>query len=331
MGRDALSRLFGIAGGFVSLYALSAWSLSQGGTALSAVPGLEPRAPAQSAYFAIIIIGIVLFATASIGIAHISQPAGAMGWRFPIVGLGDAIIDRPRALSTRLYVTFLSLWLLVLPAAALVHLNRQLVGNGWIWNERLPAAAVTNAACALPFWPFGSCKTGGERASADAIIVAPEVRDGMPTTTPARLWLASHPCDLQWERGLAGPQTAARLKEGGPLVSASEQAARRDLNALPGSIRDALRTALSNAGNEPGQDPGYCAGTRDRSALCKQDEAKCRGVAWLRLSSPVLVIVPSLLGWGGVLAFFLVWWRLERKPDGPPPAGASKEAVSVAC
>jgi len=89
MSSEALARLFGIVSGFLCLYSLSVLSISQGGTALSVIPGLEPRAPVQSAYFAIIIVGLGMSVACLIAIVHVRRPVGAHGWRFPIVGLGD--------------------------------------------------------------------------------------------------------------------------------------------------------------------------------------------------------------------------------------------------
>lgn len=323
MGLDALTRLFGITGSFVSLYALSAWVLSQGGTQLSAVPGLEPGAPAQSAYFAIIVVGFVLLATSIIGITHLHRPTGKTGWRFPIVGLGDTEIENPRAWSVRLYVLFLVLVFFILPAVALRHLNDRLAQVGILWNEALPASATTGVACALPFWPFGACeKTANEDkpAQADAIFafLAPPKKDDegkIKPREPGRLWLVSHQCDLNWERGLTGPQIAARFKDGRDVISKDEREARQYLVDQPAEERKAIPApypiAVNPPAKEPGVNPDDCAGSRDRSTLCKADESKCRGVTWDRFWSPLLVLVPSILGWVGTFAFFLLWFWVE--------------------
>jgi hypothetical protein len=302
MGRDALARLFGIVGGFVSLYSLSAWSLSQGGTQLSAVPGLEPRAPVTSAYFAVIIIGVCLGIACLLAIAHVREPVDQTGWRFPIVGLGDAKIGSPDALSTRLYAAFLFAALLLLPAAALVHLSGQLAKDGLIWNEALPAGAAVPAACVLPrLWPFGSCNSALQAAASD-IFNAREINEGKITETPARLWLVNRRCDLAWERGMSGPQVAERTKGGGSAVSESEQQSWDALH-LQGAEVEKRLVELADGGRSvvAAPLPHFCAGPRDRSAICAADPAECRGVEWKRTWSPLLVLVPSLAAWGALL------------------------------
>lgn len=321
MGRDALARLFGIVGGFISLYSLSAWSLSQGGTQLSAVPGLEPRSPVTSAYFAVIIIGVCLGIACLLAIAHVRQPLGESGWRFPIVGLGDAKVERPGAWSTRLYAAFLFAALLLLPAAALVHLNRQLAKDGLVWNEVLPIAAALPGACALPrMWPFGTCAAEGQAVS--DLLGAREVKDGKVTASPARLWLVNRRCDLAWERGMAGPQVDERMKGGGSAVSASEK---RAWDELPLQGADAAKRLIGSAiALAPAAPPHFCAGPRDRSAICAADASKCRGVEWVRGVSPLLVLLPSLAAWGTLLWLSLVelgWpWFSRRQEQGSPDA-----------
>lgn len=331
MGLDALARLFGITGAFVSLYALSACIISQGGTQLSAVPGLEPGAPAQSAYFAIIVIGIALFVTSVIGIVHLRRPIGKTGWRFPIVGLGDTRIDNPRSWSVFLYVVFLGILFFVLPAFALVHLNNRLIQDGLVWNDALPASAVTGVACALPPWPFGACTDAADRTRAAAIFAVPSAKEDK---LPGVLWLGSHRCDLAWERGLTGPQTAARIKDGGPPILQSELDARKHLDSQPQPIRAALQSFRPPRAEDgtvmvQGKDPTYCAGSRERSPLCKADESKCRGVNWIRFWSPALMVVSSLLGWIGSLAFLLLWLRSEHFRTEPRSEQAQPSSAEI--
>lgn len=295
MSREALARFFGIVAGFVSLYSLSAWSLSQGGTVLSAVPGLDPLARVTSAYFAIVIIGICLSAACVLAIAHARQPVGQIGWRFPIVGLGDTKVVRPRAWSVRVYVGFLFVVLLLLPAAALVHLNRQLAGDGIVWNSELPGASAVTAGCALPgFWPFGNCDNPLGLPIAQALG-----RDVSGAGSPDQLWLVNKRCDIAWARGMAGPQVANRLKQGGSVESDDEAAAWRTF--------DARQTAVGSARtHEPGvRADTYCAGPYHRSGTCAENLGSCRGVQWVYWASPLLVMVPSLVAWG-LLAWLVV-------------------------
>lgn len=310
MGRDALQRLFSILGGFLAFYSVSVWSLSQGGNAISAVPGLDPRTPAGSAYYAVIIIGALLFLACLVAIAFSRAERDTTQWRFPVFGLGDAKVEAPNAWSMRLYVAFLFIVTLLVPAASLVHLNRKLA-DGIVWNEALPASATTNVACAMPrFWPFGSC---ADRENSLAILEAVEIENGKAGADRARTWLANHACDIHWHLGMAGPQVEQRTKNNGRVLSQAEDNARNWL-ALQGGDREKKLRAVTGlqAGATPAPvSPEFCAGPRDRSDICRKDE-DCRGDQWLPLVSLLLVVLTTLAAWGALLWLVAVEWL---RPD----------------
>lgn len=292
MGRDVAARLFAIVGAFLALYSVSIWSLSQGGNAISSVPGLDPRAPVVSAYFAIIFIGILLCLASLLAIVHARATSDTADGRFPAVWLGTTKFKDPKALSARLYVAFLFTVTLLVPAASLVHLNGKLA-DGPLWNEALPAATSLQVACALPgFWPFGTCSV--EEKAKTAVLRALEIKDSQKAGQ-ARLWLANRQCDLHWHMEMAGPQVAARVKAGGDILSGKEQAARDQLK-FQGSTEAGVILPLATRLDADLSKPVFCTGPNNQSAVCSKDE-QCRGNEWLPLLSPLLVIVTTMAGW----------------------------------
>ena len=309
MGRDALSKLFGAVGAFVSLYALSAAILLQGGTALSTVPGLDARSPVQSFYVATIVVGWALVLASAIAIAHVRLPipSNSTGWAFPIVWLGDVEFDQPKAWSSRLYVGFLVVVVFILPALSLFHFNSVMNQNGRVWNEELPGAASAEVACAFPFWPFGNCDPS-QMSRYLAYAAVTRLEKGKPTR-PGRLWLSGNACDFIAWREMTGPQLMLRRKDGGVEILPEEMLSRGRVNELEASLAVELISKFEDLDIKVRDN--YCAGPNLRSELCKADVSKCRGVEWTNVS-PFLVIGSTVFAWLSVVAFFVVWFRHER-------------------
>ena len=317
MGRDAAAHPYGIVGVVMAFYAISLWSLSQGGNAISEIPGLDPRAPVVSAYFGIMFIGVMLSLTSSFAIVHARATTDPAQWKLPIIGLGDAKIENPKAVSTCLYVGFLFTFILLIPAGSLIQLNKQLAGeDGRIWNEALPASAIVSVGCMMPrFWPFGTCPTDDD--TVNTFIAVQKLSGGKKED--ARLWLANHQCDVQWHMRMTGPQVEARMKAGGNVLSPQEELAWDNLKTEDPRIQNQIsilsRLDFNVATVSP--PPEYCAGPEDRSDICKETE-RCRGDQWLPMISPFAVIAATLLGWGSFLWLILIelLWSLlfPKKP-----------------
>lgn len=309
MGREALSRLFAVFGAFVSLYALSAAVLLQGGTALSVVPGLEPRSPAQSFYFATIVVGFSLMITAVVAIAHVRLPipANSTGWAFPIVWLGDVEIEQSRHWSVRVYVFALVSIIFLIPSGALYHFNVVMNQNGVVWNESLPAAATYRVGCTFHFWPFAECNAD-EQKQYIAFASVPAFKDGKENGL-SRSWLSSHECDFAAWREMTGPQVVQRTKLKGPAVTHDELVSR----SHPIQLDPASRTRLEQPHETDSEEVrySYCASPALRSDLCVADVSKCRGIEWTSFS-PILVMVSTVIGWVSTFSFLIIWLCHER-------------------
>lgn len=315
MGRASLARLFSVVGGFLALYSLSIWIVTQGGAAITELPGLDSRAPVVSAYFAIIVIGIALCIVALSGAAYARLPRGPEHTALPLVGLGDKPDVSPASRSVKIYVACVLVVCVLVPAATLYHLNKTVAGRGRLWNEALPAGASVPVACVLPYW-FGACGA----AARDDVLEAKELIGGKLGPERGRLWLLNHACDAVWDRGMAGPQVAERRKSQLPLVTRDEAESRAALKERGSEANKRLLALAGLAQASLDASPDECSGKRDRSAVCKADETRCRGAEWKPSASWLAVVVPTALGWLSTIWLLLclvqvAWKNRRRKPD----------------
>jgi hypothetical protein len=319
MGRSSLGRLFSVIGGFLALYSLSIWIVTQGGAAVSALPGLDSRAPVVSAYFAIVIIGVALGIVALAGAAHARLPRGPDDMTLPLVGLGDKPDVKAGSCSAKAYVAGVLVVCVLIPAATLVHLNDKVAGHGWIWNETLPAGTAIPVGCVLPYWPFGSCGAGFLTAR-EYVLGAKELKEGDVGNQQGRLWIANHRCDPIWDRGMAGPQVIERKRLQQSLVTYDEAEARSTLGKR-GEEPSRLLRSLAGLSDLAAAPTDLCSGKRDRSDICKADEARCRGVEWIRGASTFAVVASSLFGWLGTiwLVIALLLGPLRSTTESQPP------------
>lgn len=305
MTRAAYAKLYLILATFCLVFSLSVHVLTQGGGSLANLPGLDGKQPVISAYFAVMLTGLTLFAAGVIAILYARSPGDGMAPALPLIGLGDtaANVDA-RKTSAKVYAGIVLFLFAILPAASLIHLNGVVAQRGRIWNEHLPAVITVPAGCLLPtWWPFGDCKADNHRLAASMVNF-----DG-------RLWLAETACDVVWEREMSAPQMASRRTGGGPSISQSEAGARSRI-----SDRDTADLRSAGEAAVPS-----CDQPRDRSAACADSAGRCRGVVWITHSSQLALLATSVLGWLGAAlaggAFLLGISRIRRRDStlGPKP------------
>jgi hypothetical protein len=325
MNREAYGSLFSLFGGSNILFAVSMWVVTQGGLADLSLPGLDSHAKIASSYFSIILIGFLLFLTGLVGTGHArkSRSDAAKLAPIPAVGLGKDGEYTPGTVPGVIYEIVILFLFIVVPAASLIHLNRQVAGEGTLWNEELPAGAHLTAGCLLPgWWPFGNCDEASDPNAPAVLAAVRALRDVKDTGNPpvfedgnnmSRLWLTNHWCDVYWAREMAGPQVKARNKctdPSDPIGGLSENEA-RSFAALallgPDDADKVRKFALARRGLPAACEPSYsstCTGISNRSQACSDTGAGCRGIEWIRVLSPTLIILPTLLGWLGAALYF---------------------------
>lgn len=322
MGRDAIAHLYGWIGGFLALYAISHWSVTQGGAAIEAVPGLDPDTPLIGAYFAVVVTGLLLTAVCLLGIAYV-HGATTVDLAIPPLGLAGFRLS-PGTWPASLYQGTVFFLVVVVPLAGLIHVDRKITGAR-IWNELTPAGASVPLGCAMPgWWPFGDCDATFATA-APALLGARTPPDENGIGEAGRLWVAEKACDIVWDRDMAGPQVVARMDKGGEVLSPDEKAALdTDVGRSP-AVR-ALWLVAPYASGMPAA--AFCAGTRDVGRACRKDVADCRGVTWGTISSPVLVIGSSTTAFLAAASYVLALCRRVVAVRRPRPAGRSADRVA---
>ena len=291
MSRAGLARIWGALGALLALYATGTWIILQGGKSFAEIPGLEAKAPVTSAYQAIPIIGVLLGVLAIVGLAHMRAKHQESESLFPIVAIADLGPHQLSAWSMRVYQGVFVLIFLLVPAAALVHLNSVVLQRGVLWHDGEPA--LSGIALKNAYGPSATIGPDANESACASTITRP--KDGY-------VWLGNMRCDFA-KAGRLKPfnkdgKSLADDAAGGPASSCT-----RDL-------------ALSQSRQQS------CEGARDISEECETSERNCRGVQWLPFWSPVLLIVPAVFGW-----IMLIWllgeavcrkWSLKSAESGTP-------------
>ena len=272
MSRLGLARLWATLGTLLAVYSVGTWIVVQGGKTFAELPGLEERSPVTSAYQAILIVGTLLGVLSAVGLFYFRTPRPAGDTLFPIVFVADAGSHDRRGWSLRLYQAFFLAVFLVLPAASLVQLTSAVLQRGILWHDGDPALGsivVKNAFA----WTQGISSDDEEEGLCRSTVT----RDGGFT------WLANMRCD---------PVKAARLrpfeKNGVSIEDDAKTAEASCVKAL------ALRNAQK------------CEGVRDISEECEKSERHCRGMQWLPILSPTLMITTTVFG-----AIMMAWLLVE--------------------
>ena len=266
MSRAGLARVWGTLGALLALYATGTWIVLQGGKAFAEIPGLEVKSPVTSAYLAVPIIGTLLGILSAVGLwfMRTTRPEGE--GLFPVVAIADVGPHRMTASSMVVYQSFFVLMFLAVPAASLFRLNDVILQRGILWHDDDPAlgSVVLKNAFTL------TRGTGGVDASEYACASS-------VTREPGYVWLGNMRCD---------PVKAARLK---PFNKDGHTLGEDAASAAMSCARD-LALAQSQVQR--------CEGARDVSEECETSERNCRGVQWLPVVSPLILLGCTLFGWG---------------------------------
>lgn len=311
MSHRILARLFNWIGPLVASYALISLLVVQGDAGIATgFLFLDKRAPINTAYWAIGVVGIGLLVVCIIGAAHARLPRGPTDTGLPIPFVDTESLTDPAAPSIKVFTVLVFCACVMLPAYTLIRLNEVVADRGWIWNEALPAAYLVRPTCILGPWPFGTCDDAQQKA-ADDVLHARKL--GRMSSTPndpqvGRAWLVNEKCDVAHERHITGPQLA---KPGNDEYLADEIKSRAALNELSEDRRNRL-AKLGDLLSLAEAKSASCAGDRQLSDLCKEAPRHCRGVEWKPNLSPILVVGGSLSGWFGVAILIIALWR------GPP-------------
>lgn len=280
MSRVGLARLWAVLGSLLALYATGTWITLQGGKSFADIPGLEVKSPVTSAYLAVLVVGALLGVLSAVGLFFIRTERADGDALLPIVAVADLGPHRMSSSSMALYQAFFLSVFLLLPAASLFELNSVVLQRGVLWHDGDPALGsivVKNA-----FNLIAETSDIDRRESACAPRV---VRDEGFT------WLANMRCDLVKDSRLR-----PFYKEGRSITddanAAAAQTCTRDL---------ALAQSQSQS----------CEGVRDISEECETSERHCRGIQWLPVISPLLLIIATLFGWT-MLAWLLVEVSLRK-------------------
>jgi hypothetical protein len=307
-------RVFWAAGAFAAAYALSAWSISQGGPRLEDFVALDAGRRHISAYFAVPVTGLALCVVAW----SVLQARRVGGPTVPWYNAAEDGADRRFTLPVAVAFAVFAL----LPAIALVHLNRKVLEHGVVWSDALPAGASVPAGCLVPLADRFYCTEQGRLAAA-------VLRGSTDLKIKPSLWLAENTWDPFWARDAAGPQRLERVKtcgqdglpqdERGLMVGLADRigeiaaAAKLDAAAAREAItkRDAIlaaaRVGETLANCRPSEPlpqetadalKALAGGSRDRSDRCRETVTECRGVEWGPWS-PWLLSMPTLAGLAG--------------------------------
>lgn len=220
MTSAAYARLYKIIAGFCLLFSLSVHLLTQGGGSLAELPGLDGGQPVISAYFAVMVTGLLLFLAGALAVLHLRallaerndglMPVAAL----PLVGLGETAEDvDPAHKSTRRYSVIVFVLFAMIPTLSLVHMARVVADRGTIWSLDDSTVPVVRAICAMGVnWPLVGTCSPRDKATASQMT--------------GRLGLAENACDVAWVRAGGAPPSGQCL---GPRdrSAACEQSLRR--------------------------------------------------------------------------------------------------------
>jgi hypothetical protein len=266
--------VWSVLGALLALYAIGTWVILQGGKSFAELPGLDGRAPVISAYEAVVIVGTLLGILSGVGIQYMHNIRGAGEALLPVVGIGDTGPHDTRSLAMRLYQSFFFLVFLLVPAVALYQLNAAVLQRGVIWHDgdaALGGIALQNAFS----WTRGASDQDAREYDCRNVVT----RDG------GFVWLASTRCDVV---------KASRLK---PFASAGKSMTEDAEPRPPACTRD---LAIARSKIEK------CEGATDVSEICEASERRCRGMQWLPVLSPLLLVGATIFGWA-----MFVWLAVE--------------------
>lgn len=203
--RATLGRIYSVVGVFLGLYAVTVYLIAQGGIGSLVGPGLDANAKITSAYNSIWIIGFGLLGVALSGAAFARKPRASNELPLPLPGLNLLQnVSAMRAIDVRFYMWGAFLFCVILPAAVLWHVNKKVMNEGWLWNDKLAADSVMEARCAHPIWPFGTCTSDNRK----------RVREVLGYAGDHTLWLTNHKCDALYEKENGKPSDEARRRVG---------------------------------------------------------------------------------------------------------------------
>lgn len=205
MTSAAYARLYKIIAGFCLLLSLSVHLLTQGGGSLAELPGLDGGQPVISAYFVVMVTGLLLFLAGVLAVLHLQallaerNDGSTLVAALPLVGLGETAEDvDPAHKSTRRYSVIVFVLFAVFPTISLVHLARVVADRGIIWSLDDATVPVARAVCVMGVnWPLVGACPPDERASASQM--------------KGRLGLAENACDVAWFRAGGAPPTGQCL------------------------------------------------------------------------------------------------------------------------
>jgi hypothetical protein len=192
----------------------------------------------------------------------------------PVVAIGDVGPHDIHSWSMRIYQGFFFFVFLLVPAAALYQLNSVVLERGVLWHDSDPALggiALKNAYALT-------------RGTSDQDMKEYGCRNEVKRSN-GFVWFANMRCDLV---------KANRLKpfdKGGKSVAENAEA------SAPSCTRE-LAVARSKI--------EACENARDISEQCESSERHCRGMQWLPIMSPLLLIVCTVFGWA-----MFVWLVVE--------------------
>ena len=263
MSRAGLSRIWSVLGALLALYSIGTWIILQGGKSFAELPGLDGRAPITSAYEAVLIVGTLLGILSGVGILYVRSNRTSGEALLPVVAIADAGSHKMNSWSMRLYQAFFFAGYLLIPVVSLYQLNGAVLQRGVLWHEKdaaLGAILVRNAF-------FGT--KGTDKLDPDEYAC-----HGKVERAGEFVWLANTRCDIV---------KAKRLKPFGTVDSLTDAEAQ-----APSCVRD-LAVAMSKEMK--------CEAATDISELCESSERHCRGIEWLPIISPLLLLGATLFGW----------------------------------
>ena len=274
MSRSGLSRVWSVLGALLALYAIGTWIIVQGGKSFAEIPGLDGRAQVVSAYQAALAVGILLGILSAVGIQYMRKPAKKGETLLPVVAIADLGPHQARSWSMRLYQGFFFLVFLLIPAAALLQLNQIVLDRGILWHQgdaALGSIAVKNAFALT-------------RGSSDQDVKEHACQDDV-MRAEGFVWLANMRCDIAKDNQLQPFDKVGR------------------------SLLENAQSAKSSCTRElaiPRSTPEACKSVRDISEQCEASERRCRGMQWLPVLSPALLLATTMFGW-----VMLLWLLCE--------------------
>jgi hypothetical protein len=281
MSRSGLGRIWGILGALLALCAIGTMIVLQGGKSFAEIPGLDAKSPVTSAYLGIPIIGTLLGILGIIGLLYMRTERKQEEGLFPIVAVADLGPHRMATISMLLYQGFFVLVFLLIPAFSLYQLGSVVLQRGVLWHEGDPALGSIVLKNAFA-WSQGESNLDAKEHACSSEVIR-DARDHGYT------WLGNQRCDFV---------KAARLK---PFL--------KDGDTLAQNVEAAAKTCIRELAQRQTPDPNAkaqpCGGVRDISEACETSERTCRGVQWLPILSPILLVVPTIFGWA-MFAWLLI-------------------------